>query len=54
MTSLKKAQAALKAFQNSKVSFACDVCGHTIRIVPPIPEVMRHKDCTGTFQKVIS
>jgi len=54
MTSLKKAQAALRAFQKSKITFKCDTCGHIVKIAPPIPEVMKHKNCTGTFQKVIS
>lgn len=51
-TSLEKSRAALKAYQNSKISFKCNVCGKTIRLTPTIPTRMAHKDCSGVFVEV--
>lgn len=48
---LLKAQAALKAWKDSKLLFKCNVCGYIIKLAPPIPEKMNHKNCTGQFIK---
>lgn len=47
---LEKAKANLKAYQASKKPFTCDKCGYVIKISPPFPAVMQHKDCNGTFK----